>query len=240
MTTKDHSLATASFVTAAEHDGLFELPEADRVTPKPAAPKAPVRQGQNKIIPAFGRDAGFRPVPDAVAASASAAHWPGIVLPQLTLAGHRVYPMVAPNAAVWRKRLAAGQEPELDLSTLAYWESWTEDLGPMPPASALTIVGFLSDARPGHALCAIDYLGGLGAGIVVSKARRYPSRNLIWECGFTGAFLVWAPPDRPATLVVSGRTGPVHTARRTPVTRGYEEKLFAWALHTNARPPHPG
>lgn len=223
-------------MTAAEHDGLFPLPESDRLTPTPAAPTAPVQQRQNKIVPAFGPDAGFTPVPDAAAASASVAHWPGIVLPQLRLGGYRVCPVIAPNTAVWRKRIAAGQEPELDLSTLAYWESWTEDLGPMPPASALAIVGFLSDARPGHALCALAYLGGLGAGIVVNRARRHPSRNLMWECDLTGAFLVWAPPGRPATLVVSGRTGPVRTARRTAVTRGYEEKLFAWALHTNAGP----
>jgi hypothetical protein len=34
--------------------------------------------------------------------------------------------------------------PKPDKSTLALWEAWTADLGPMPPASPASIVGFIS------------------------------------------------------------------------------------------------
>lgn len=167
-------------------------------------------------------------------ASVAAAGWAGIILPQLHISGYRVYPVIAPDAAVWQTRVASGQGPECDLSTLAIWESWTAELGPIPPAPPLTIVGVVSAAQPGQAREAVSWLGGLGAGLVVATSIRRPRHQTIWECDLAGVNLVWAPRGQPKpTLLVAGRNGPVDTARRSILTRGVEERLFAWALHTN-------
>jgi hypothetical protein len=43
------------------------------------------------------------------------------------------YPVVEIDEQVWAERVANGHGPELDRSTLLIWESWTPDLGEMPP-----------------------------------------------------------------------------------------------------------
>lgn len=222
-------------MTEREPDALFELPESaqpvNRRQPGPA-PK-PATKPTNRIIAGIPPTAGFEPVPTSVAASVAAAGWTGSILPQINIGDCRVYPVIDPNPVVWQGRIDTGDGPELNLSTLAIWESWTADLGPMPPAPPLTIVGVASDARPGIARAAVSWLGGLGAGLVVATSIRRPRQQTTWECDYAGVNLVWAPHGQAATVMVAGRKGPVETARRSTLTRGVEERLFAWALHTN-------
>lgn len=143
-----------------------------------------------------------------IAASVAAAGWTGIALPQQNISGHRVHPDVTPDVQVWQRRVAAGQGPELDPSTLAIWESWTPDLGPMPPATPLSIVGVVSAARPGRARAAVSWLAGLGAGLVVVTSTRPPPQQTIWECDYENVHLVWTPPGRPPLRIVAGMGRP--------------------------------
>ncbi|MFV8142275.1 hypothetical protein ACNQR7_32430 [Mycolicibacterium senegalense] len=227
-------------MTAPEPEGLFDLRAATTPPPtaKPRRQHPKTHRRANTLIPDVAPNARFDPVPDRVAAAAAAAGWPGIVLPRLNIADLRVYPVIVPNVEVWRQRVITRQRPELDLSTLALWESWTPDLGPMPPESALTIVGFAATGPAQRAAAAVAYLGSLGAGLVVATTKRRPAEQSMWECDCKDVFLAWAPPGgAAASLLVRGRTGPVATARRSPFTRGQEEKMFAWALHTATPTP---
>ncbi len=222
----------------AFHEGLFES-----ARPTPAAPprvlKSAVVQRKTFIVPPIDEKAPVAPVPAHIVAAVHAARWPGILLPKLSIGGSLVYPVIAPNLPAWHQRVAARQHPELDPSTIVLWESWTEDLGPMPPATALSIVGFVSDARAHLARRAVNALRGLGAGMVVHTGVRRPTQESRWECDYQGLFLVWASAKPPAALCVPGRLGPVSTARRIALTRVYEEKLFSWALHSRYGPASP-
>lgn len=222
----------------AFHEGLFE--SSDTLPPAPRRPlKSTAVQRKNFIAAPIDEKAPVAPVPAHIVAAVHAAQWPGILLPKLSIGGNLVYPVIAPNRHVWHQRVAARQRPELDPSTIVLWESWTEDLGPMPPATALSIVGFVSDARAHLARRAVNALRGLGAGMVVHTGVRGPTAESRWECDYQGLFLAWAPAKPPAALCVHGHLGPVAGARRIALTRVYEEKLFSWALHSRYGPASP-
>ncbi|MEU7769590.1 hypothetical protein AB0B25_31610 [Nocardia sp. NPDC049190] len=68
-------------------------------------------------------------IPEHVHAAILAAGWSGIVLPETKVSDCVVYPVIDVDPAVWAERLAKQQGPELDWSTLAIWEAWTDDLG---------------------------------------------------------------------------------------------------------------
>lgn len=172
------------------------------------------------------------PVPDAVTAAVAVAGWPGIVLPRRRIGGYQLYPVVEVNEPVWRHRLQQGHGPEYVLSTLYLWESWSPDLGSMPPAPAVSIVGMVTDAvgarqaRYGAAVAR-----SLGAGLVIAAGPRGPSPITVMECDMAGVGLVWVNPGGPVQQMVAARMGSVATARRSHITRYFEELLFGWALH---------
>jgi len=169
-------------------------------------------------------------VPDAVIAGVKAAQWPGIVLPRKRIGGSLLYPVVTINEQAWCDRIAQECGPEYELSTLHLWESWTSDLGPMPPAPAVSIVGFVSDGRPHDARRALGVTCSLGAGMIVRPGERRPSNMTRFECDVAGLALVWAPPCGAAELLVRGRGGSVATARRSHISRYFEELLFGWTV----------
>ncbi|MCX8565170.1 hypothetical protein OS122_30255 [Mycolicibacterium mucogenicum] len=177
-----------------------------------------------------------RDVPDAIVAGVQAAQWPGMVLPQRRVAGFQVYPVVEIDERAWTERITGRCGPEYVLSTLYVWESWTTDLGPMPPAPAVSIVGFVSDRRPADARRALGALSGLGAGLVVSSGARRPMPITVMESDVAEMWAAWVPPGKPAQLLVRGRSGPAATARRLHLTRYFEELLFGWAVISHEVP----
>lgn len=175
-------------------------------------------------------------IPCAVAAAITAAGWPGIALPRKRIGGSRLYPVVQIVEQVWDERIGNAQGPEYEGSTLQLWESWTADLGPMPPAPAVSIVGFVSDARPLAAVRAVRATSGLGGGLVVDAGASRPPRVTLMDCDASGVGLVWAPPHQDPQLLVTGRLGPVVAARRMVLTRYFEELLFGWAVMASGVP----
>lgn len=171
-------------------------------------------------------------VPEAIMAGVRAAGWPGTVLPKKSIGGYRVYPVVQIDQQAWKERLASGHGPELSRSTLAIWEGWAPDLGPMPPRPALSIVGMVSDAPPKTALAALWTLSGTGSGLLVCTGRRGPTTQTLMECDLQEISVAWVPTAGEPRLMLQGRKGPVATARRIVLTRYDEEELFQWALTT--------
>jgi hypothetical protein len=71
-----------------------------------------------------------------VAAAVSMAAWRGLLLGPTRLSGRLVQPVVEILPAAL-DRVSAGVGPELDRSTLAMWESWTDGMGASPPGRPL-------------------------------------------------------------------------------------------------------
>ena len=175
-------------------------------------------------------------VPAWVARGTHVGGWRGAVLPRTRVSDFAVYPVIDVDEQAWADRVADGPAPELDRSTLLVWESWTPDLGPMPPRSPLSIVGFVSTAaKPRDALHALDSLAGYGAGLWITCGARGPTSWSLSEFDLAGLGVVWQG-ESGIDLLLEGRAGPVATARRMASTRFKEESLFAWALATAYSP----
>ncbi len=166
------------------------------------------------------------------AAAAAAVNWPGNCLLAVRVNSFLVSPVVVIGREVARQRVSAGHGPETDPSTLAVWEGWAADIGPMPPPSAVTITGFVSADAPRRALYALNVLAGYGGGLILTAGVRRPSRWTMRECDLAGVSLVWCRRGVGAELLVQGRCGPVSSARRTVATRQKEELIFAHALRS--------
>ncbi|OLT40593.1 hypothetical protein BJF85_05350 [Saccharomonospora sp. CUA-673] len=83
---------------------------------------------------------------DELAADAAATlGWRGLVLPQLTMFGRRVYVVAKLRPAAHAERIALGQDPVTDRAQVSTW-TWPEmaDTAPQPAAD---IVGVLAVAR---------------------------------------------------------------------------------------------
>ncbi|WP_040839781.1 hypothetical protein, partial [Nocardia brevicatena] len=83
-------------------------------------------------------------VPGHVRDAVREAGWYGVTLPRTRVSDYTVHPVITIDQRAWADRMTAGQQPELDRSTLALWEAWTDDLGASPPRPAVSIVGFVS------------------------------------------------------------------------------------------------
>ncbi|WP_342213954.1 DUF4031 domain-containing protein [Nocardia wallacei] len=174
----------------------------------------------------------IRPMARAV----EACGWSGVVLPRTRVSDFMVYPVVTIHRDVWATRVERGHGPELDRSTLALWESWTADLGEMPPRPAVSITGFATAAtKPQAALAALDSLAGYGAGLWIAPGRRGPAALTLGEFDLAGIWVVRNHSGR-CEVVVEGRTGPIATARRMVSTRHKEEQLFGWAIARRSSP----
>ncbi|WP_280274101.1 hypothetical protein [Nocardia wallacei] len=175
-------------------------------------------------------------MPAGVEHGVEAAGWAGVVLPQTTVSDFTVFPVVEIDAEVWEERVKKGYGPELDRSTLVIWESWTTDLGEMPPRPAVSIVGLVSTAtRPADALYALDSLAGYGAGLWIATGVRGPTAWTLSKFDVVGVGVV-AERSGGHEVLVEGRSGPIATARRLASTRHKEEQLFGWALATGYSP----
>ncbi|MFC4005174.1 hypothetical protein ACFS2C_26790 [Prauserella oleivorans] len=71
--------------------------------------------------------------------------WNGVLLPQLTLLGRRVYVVARLRPEVHAERIALGLEPVTDRAQVSTW-TWPE-LAETAPAAAAEVVGVLAVAR---------------------------------------------------------------------------------------------
>ncbi len=173
-------------------------------------------------------------VPASVIEAASAAGWPGVVLPQRTIFDVRVYPVVEPMPFAWRVRATAGAE--LNRPTLAMWEQWQIGMAVEIPPSPLAIVGFVATTTFRSAMNAVRGLAGFGSGLILSASARPPTPWQIRTADFDEVSLAWDSDDG-VVLLSGGRIGPVATARRIVATRWIEEVLFDWALRAGVTAP---
>lgn len=154
------------------------------------------------------------------------AGWHGIVLPYTEVSVYQGFPVIR-----WidgaRERLRFGPGPVLIPSILALWERWPLGVSTLPPPTPLQIVGFVSVATWRPAFKAVCALAGMGSGMIITPRR--PSVLRLSAADYAGIHVVHYA-DRQSEVLVTGRTGPVATARRTTNTRYREECLFGHAL----------
>lgn len=149
----------------------------------------------------------------------TASGWPGVVLPATLVTTAQVYPVVRILEAA-HTRISRGQGPELDGRVLERWEAdAAAETGP-----PVHVVGFVADGR--GALDRVRRMRGFGAGLVTAR------RTTQWQAWEADAASTWLVHDdgTKAQVVVAGRRGPVHTARRQVGTRLVEERLFGHAI----------
>lgn len=162
-----------------------------------------------------------------VAAAVSVVAWRGLVLGPTRLSGRLVQPVVEVLPA-GLDRVSAGVGPELDRSTLAMWESWTDEMGASPPGRPLRIVGFVAAGTWRCAVTTAAWLAGYGASLVV--CRSVPTSVRLSEADYRGITVVVVDEHLSAWVAVGGRSGPAPSAERTVAVRYREEYLFAEAL----------
>jgi hypothetical protein len=160
-----------------------------------------------------------------------ALNWAGFTLPAVRLSGGSVVPVVAWTAAA-RSRWRDGPRPVADRAVLAEWEC-------DGPASAVRVVGFLHLGAPLAGVDRLKAVAGYGPGAVVVGAAGRVGAWTLAEADVAGLSVVEVSRERSARVVVTGREGPVATARRTVATRLREEQLFEWALRVGHEPRHP-
>ncbi len=182
------------------------MPLIDVLLPGLDGPRAAAARPETLVEPVITR---------AVAASG----WPGLVLPATVVTSTLVYPVVRILEAA-HDRVRLGQGPELDGRVLERWEAFPSGER-QPPVH---MVGFVAQGR--GALDRVRAMRGFGAGLVTS---RRSTRWQVWEADVTSTWLV-RDDGMGADVVVAGRRGPVHTARRQVGTRLLEERLFGHAL----------
>lgn len=163
-------------------------------------------------------------VPVRVLKAVASAGWPGTVLPRTRLSDHLVYPVVKVLPAA-QERIRLGQLPELHYPMVALWEAWPAWLDGKPPAPAVEMVGFVSEAPWRRALDALDRLACFGAGLILRRSAPTALRSSEADLYGLGVVTVSSGAD-DATVVVHERSGPVPTASRTAEVRYREEMLF--------------
>lgn len=162
-----------------------------------------------------------------VSAAVSVVAWPGYVLDPTRLSGRLVQPVVEILPA-GLDRVSAGVGPELDRSTLAMWESWTDGMGASPPGQPLGIVGFVTAGTWRCAVTTSAWLAGYGASLIV--CRSVPTSVRLSEADYRGITVAVVDEHLSARVVIRGRSGPAPSAERTVAVRYREEYLFAAAL----------
>lgn len=178
------------------------------------------------------------PVPgrdDVHAAAAAALGWAGIVLPEVTVFGCRLFPVVLADVEVHQARRRDGDGPQLDGDTLSMWE-WPETAAPAP---ALHLVGALIPARRGfrRALGDARRWRAFGPAAVLAPASVVADQVCRWDCALHGVGLAGSDLDATAAGgVVPPEAGRRAPSRRRTADRWIEETLYAVALDTGIFP----
>lgn len=196
---------------------------------------------------AFGLQAPRRGVADGLLRAVELLGWAGLVLPELTLLGCRVVPVVLPDHDVHDARCAGGHGPQRDRDVLEIWE-WPQAAGQVP-ATPLVLRGMLVQAgswRPGLAL-ARTWRGFGPAAVLTGPAG---GCGAVGGCGalggaadeicrlefqLCGVGLVGLGAREPA-VIVEPATGRQPPARRRVLDRWVEETLYEHALTSGTYP----
>lgn len=171
-----------------------------------------------------------------VAAAMGVVAWRGLLLGPTRLSGRLVHPVVEILPA-GLDRMSAGVGPELDRSTLAMWESWTDGMGASPPGRPLEIVGFVAAGTWRCAVTTSAWLAGYGASLIV--CRSVPTSVQLSEADYRGITVAVVDEHLSTRVVVRGRPTPAPSAARTVAVRYREEYLFAEALSQGRLPRGP-
>lgn len=174
-------------------------------------------------------DSGFSALDDGLIGPSAALGWDGVTLPELSLFGCRLVPVVVVIDEIHRVRHRDGDGPELDSDTLTLWE-WPQSTAPAP---AVRLSGALFPSGRGfrRALTDARRWRPFGPSAVVAPAPVVADQVSRWECALDGVGLAPAEPG-PATVldVVSAEGGRRAPARRRTIDRWIEESLYAHVL----------
>lgn len=192
-----------------------------------------------QVAPAADRD----PSDETAQNAAAVLGWAGIVLPELSVFGCRLLPVIVPDVEAHRARQRDGDGPELDGDTLSVWE-WPESQAPAP---AVRLSGALFPARRGfrRALGDARRWRPFGPAAVLAPAAIVADQVFRWDCALHGVGL--AASDRAALIpagatvceVVLPEAGRRAPARRRTADRWIEESLYALALDAGVFPATP-
>lgn len=185
----------------------------------------------------MGEQLGVRLDHERVAIAAELLSWSGVVLPELSLLGCRVLPVVEPDEQVHWAREAGGDGPQRDWDTLAIWE-WPQSVGHFP-APALRLVGILVPATTWRRGLAI---GGTWRGfgpVAVLTATRQPVTEVCrLEFQLRGVGLITSTSvTAQPVLAVTAAKGRQLPARRLVSDRWIEETLYEYALNLGVYSP---
>lgn len=155
--------------------------------------------------------------------------WRGVALPETTLLGIRLTPVVVLDGGAHRARLRSGDGPQRDAETLAVWE-WPETVAPPP---ALRLVGGLFRAGRGWrgALADAGRWRGFGAAAVLVELPEPVDDLCRLEHQIRGVGLVAG-----GCCEVAAEPGRRAPARRRTADRWVEEVLYAEALAAGVFP----
>lgn len=153
--------------------------------------------------------------------------WGGFTLPAVRMSGGPVLPVMMWTAAA-RSRWLDGPRPEADRSVLADWEL-------SGPPTAVRVVGFLHLGAPAAGIDRLKAVAAYGPGAVVVSSAARVSELTLAEADVAGLSVVEVNRDI-GRVIITGRPGPVVTARRTVATRLREEQLYELALRLGAQP----
>lgn len=160
--------------------------------------------------------------------------WGGTVLPELTLLGCRVVPVVALDEDVHDARQSSGYGPQRDHDVLEIWD-WPQAADHVP-AAALALSGVLVRAgtwRGGLAL-ARTWRGFGPAAVLTGPANT--DETCLLEFQLPGVGLVTTDAEGTPALRVAPAAGRQPPARRRVLDRWVEETLYEHALATAAYP----
>jgi hypothetical protein len=165
---------------------------------------------------------------EAAVEAAGVAGWAGTVLPACRVSSFQVFPVVQvlPEAS---SRLREGQQPELDASVLAMWESWPVEDAVQPPRSAVVLEGFILPYKWKAAARAAGRLCGYGKVMALTgvNGEKACSAIRLMEADLAGLTVVHVARDGLAELQVKGRESRHPRAKRSLADRYFEEVFFA-------------
>lgn len=187
-----------------------------------------------QALPTADRD----PTHEAAQDAAAALGWAGFVLPEISVFGCQLLPVVVVDVEVHRARQRDGDGPELDGDTLSVWE-WPESRAPAP---AVRLVGALFPARRGfrRAIGDARRWRPFGPSAVLAPAAVVANQVCRWDCALHGVGLAASDSVGAAGCAVvppeAGRRAP---ARRRTADRWIEETLYVRALDAGLFPAVP-
>ncbi len=159
-------------------------------------------------------------------AAAAALGWPGHVVADMRLFGHRVAVVAEVDEQAHRIRQTNGWPPVTDRMSISLW-AWPEHHATAPPA-VVTLSGVLATGthwRP-TLRAAAGFVGFASTAILLDQQDRAGEHCLITAQLHGIAVLCTSPSSPLVDLIQPGRVGPVPTARPSVVSRWVEELIY--------------